>query len=51
MDFIKHPILVMPFLKHCTYNKKKQEYKIVTKIVKIYPWGMCDQRGKFLDTS
>ena len=50
MDFIKRPILVIPFLKCCTY-KKKQEYKIVTKIVKIYPLGMSAQRGKFLDTS
>ena len=50
MDFIKCPILVMAFLKCCTYIKK-QEHKIVTKIVKIYPWGMSDQRGKFLDTS
>ena len=30
MDFIKHPILVIPFLKCCTYIKN-QEYKIVTK--------------------
>ena len=46
MGFIKHPILVKPFLKCCTYIKN-QVYKTVTKIVTIKgiminPWGMSD---------